>query len=65
MTTPHNSTPRSNGTNATLGNACDNWYQGSNVPGKPRVFMPYVDWVGYVAKCREVVNNAYEGFSLR
>lgn len=51
--------------NATLWNACDNWYQGSNVPGKPRVFMPYVDWVGYVAKCREVVNNAYEGFSLR
>ncbi|MBI3245337.1 MAG: NAD(P)/FAD-dependent oxidoreductase [Deltaproteobacteria bacterium] len=51
--------------NATLWNACDNWYQGANVPGKPRVFMPYVDWVGYVAKCNEVVANAYEGFSLR
>ena len=36
--------------NATLWNACDNWYLGANVPGKPRVFMPYVDWVGYVAE---------------
>jgi cyclohexanone monooxygenase len=51
--------------NATLWTACDNWYLGANVPGKPRVFMPYVDWVGYVAKCEEVVSNAYEGFSLQ
>jgi cyclohexanone monooxygenase len=51
--------------NATLWTACDNWYLGANVPGKPRVFMPYVDWVGYVAKCEEVVKHAYEGFSLR
>ncbi|MGE0821981.1 MAG: flavin-containing monooxygenase [Candidatus Binatia bacterium] len=50
---------------ATLWNACDNWYVGANVPGKPRVFMPYVDWVGYVAKCKEVVKNGYEGFVLR
>jgi cyclohexanone monooxygenase len=49
---------------ATLWTACDNWYVGANVPGKPRAFMPYVDWVGYVAKCNEVVKNAYEGFSL-
>ncbi len=54
-----------NAANATLWNACDNWYVGANVPGKPRVFMPYVDWVGYVAKCEEVVKNAYEGFALR
>jgi len=51
--------------NATLWNACDNWYQGANIPGKPRVFMPYVDWVGYVAKCNEVVKNSYEGFALK
>jgi cyclohexanone monooxygenase len=50
---------------ATLWPSCDNWYLGANVPGKPRVFMPYVDWVGYVAKCNEVVKNSYEGFSLR
>ena len=49
----------------TLWPACDNWYLGANVPGKPRVFMPYVDWVGYVAKCEDVVAKGYEGFSLR
>jgi len=49
---------------ATLWNACDNWYVGANVPGKPRVFMPYVDWVGYVAICKDVVTNSYKGFSL-
>ena len=43
----------------------DSWYMGANVPGKPRVFMPYVDWVGYVKKCEEVVKNEYEGFSLQ
>jgi cyclohexanone monooxygenase len=50
--------------NATLWNACDNWYQGANIPGKPRVFMPYVDWVGYVAICKDVVKNSYKGFAL-
>ena len=49
----------------TLWPSCDNWYLGANVPGKPRVFMPYVDWVGYVAKCNEVVARGYEGFSLQ
>lgn len=50
--------------NQTLWNACDNWYQGANIPGKPRVFMPYVDWVDYVEKCEEVVKNSYQGFAL-
>lgn len=49
---------------ATLWNACDNWYTGSNVPGKPRVFMPYVDWVGYVEICKDVVRDNYKGFTL-
>ncbi len=50
--------------NQTLWNVCDNWYQGPNIPGKPRVFMPYVDWADYVEKCEKVVENSYEGFSL-
>ena len=50
--------------NQTLWNACDNWYQGANIPGKPRVFMPYVDWVDYVEKCEQVVKNSYQGFTL-
>ena len=48
----------------TLWGACDNWYVGANVPGKPRVFPIYVDWVSYMAKCEEVVANDYEGFAL-
>jgi cyclohexanone monooxygenase len=48
----------------TLWNACDNWYQGANIPGKPRVFMPYPDWPSYRAKCEQVVANSYEGFAL-
>ena len=50
--------------NQTLWNACDNWYQGANIPGKPRVFMPYVDWVDYVAQCEQVVQDSYRGFTL-
>ena len=41
------------------------WYMGANVPGKPRVFMPYVGGVGvYRQKCDEVAANGYEGFRL-
>jgi cyclohexanone monooxygenase len=41
------------------------WYMGANIPGKPRVFMPYVGGVGnYRQKCDEVAANGYEGFVL-
>jgi cyclohexanone monooxygenase len=41
------------------------WYMGANVPGKPRVFMPYIGGVGaYRVKCDEVAANGYEGFRL-
>ena len=41
------------------------WYVGANVPGKPRVFMPYLGGVGvYRKKCDEVANNGYSGFRL-
>jgi cyclohexanone monooxygenase len=48
----------------TLFTACDNWYQGANVPGKPRGFVPYVDWPGYVRFCESVVEKTYEGFKF-
>ena len=39
---------------------------GANIPGKPRVFMPYVGGVGpYRRKCDEVAAAGYEGFELR
>lgn len=35
------------------------WYIGANIPGKPRVFMPYVGWVGaYREKCDEIAAAA-------
>jgi len=41
------------------------WYLGANVPGKPRVFMPYVGGVGtYRVICDEVANDGYRGFIL-
>jgi cation diffusion facilitator CzcD-associated flavoprotein CzcO len=48
----------------TLFPSCSSWYLGANVPGKPRVFMPYVGFPAYVAKCRDVVARGYEGFVL-
>jgi cyclohexanone monooxygenase len=52
--------------NSTLFPQANSWYIGANIPGKPRVFMPYVGGVGtYAHKCNEVVANGYEGFILR
>ena len=40
---------------ATLFPTADSWYLGANIPGKPRVFMPYLGGVGaYRAKCDEI-----------
>ena len=38
---------------------------GANIPGKPRVFMPYLGGVGnYRTHCEGVAANDYEGFSV-
>ena len=50
--------------NTTLYPTCNSWYLGANVPGKPRVFMPYLGFPPYVEKCNEVVAKGYEGFAL-
>jgi cyclohexanone monooxygenase len=44
--------------------SCNSWYLGSNVPGKPRVFMPYLGFPPYVQKCNEVAAKGYEGFAV-
>lgn len=50
---------------STLYPMANSWYMGSNIPGKPRVFMPYVGGVtAYKKKCDEVVANGYTGFAL-
>jgi cation diffusion facilitator CzcD-associated flavoprotein CzcO len=49
----------------TLRYTCGSWYLGVNIPGKPRVFMPYIGgFPRYVQKCNEVAANRYEGFAL-
>ncbi len=48
----------------TLYPNCSSWYLGANIPGKPRIFMPYIGVPPYVAKCNEVAANGYEGFAL-
>lgn len=48
----------------TLHPRCNSWYLGANIPGKPRVFMPYLGYPHYVAKCDEVAAKNYEGFVL-
>jgi len=49
--------------NATLFPQADSWYMGANIPGKPRVFMPYLAGVGpYREICDQVAANSYNGF---
>ncbi len=41
----------------------DSWYLGANIPGKPRVFMPYAGGVGaYRERCDEIAAEHYAGF---
>lgn len=47
----------------TLYPQANSWYMGANVPGKPRVFMPYVG-PNYKIRCDEIAANGYEGFVL-
>ena len=49
----------------SLRSTCASWYVGANVPGKPRVFMPYIGgFPRYVKRCDDVASKGYEGFSL-
>ncbi len=47
----------------TLYPTANSWYVGANIPGKPRVFMPYIGGVGaYRQKCTQIAAQGYEGF---
>ena len=48
----------------TLFPTCNSWYLGANVPGKPRVFMPYIGFPPYVETCNAVAAGGYTGFAL-
>jgi cyclohexanone monooxygenase len=41
------------------------WYTGANIPGKPRVFLPYVGGLGnYTVICDQVAADGYRGIRL-
>lgn len=48
----------------TLYPTANSWYMGANIPGKPRIFMPYIGGVAvYRQICNDVVAGGYEGFA--
>jgi cyclohexanone monooxygenase len=49
----------------TLYPQANSWYMGANIPGKPRIFMPYIGGVGpYRQICNDVAAAGYEGFAM-
>jgi cyclohexanone monooxygenase len=51
---------------ASLYPRAKSWYMGANIPGKPRVLLPYVGGVGAYRKiCDAVADRGYDGFILR
>ena len=50
---------------STLYPLANSWYMGANIPGKPRVFMPYVGGFDrYKRHCDAIAAKGYEGFKL-
>jgi cyclohexanone monooxygenase len=49
---------------STLYPTANSWYIGANVPGKPRVFLPYIGVHNYRRKCTDVAAKGYDGFVL-
>jgi cyclohexanone monooxygenase len=50
--------------NASVYPSCDSWYLGANIPGKPRVFAPYIGFPQYVEKADAIARDHYRGFEL-
>ena len=49
----------------SLRSTCSSWYVGANIPGKPRVFMPYIGgFPVYVDRCNDVMTGGFEGFLI-
>jgi cation diffusion facilitator CzcD-associated flavoprotein CzcO len=51
--------------NMTLMPGTNSWYLGANIPGKARLFMPYIGgFAPYRQKCNEIAEQGYQGFAL-
>lgn len=49
----------------TLFPSTASWFMGANIPGKPRVFLPYIGGLGkYTILCDEIAANGYSGFTM-
>lgn len=49
----------------TIYPTCNSWYLGANIPGKPRIFMPYIGgFQRYERRCLEIQAGGYTGFML-
>lgn len=48
----------------TLFTGCNSWYQGSNIPGKPRSFTAYVGFPAYRKKIAKFAEDGYTAFKL-
>ena len=47
----------------TLFKNANSWYMGANIPGKPRVFLPYIGGLGNdTVICNDVATADYRGF---
>jgi cyclohexanone monooxygenase len=45
--------------------SCNSWYLGANIPGKPRVFLPYVGGLpAYIERADAIAAAGYEGFAV-
>ncbi len=52
--------------NGSLRSTCNSWYVGANVPGKKRVFMPYIGgFPRYESLCNRAAADGFEGFEMR
>ena len=50
---------------ATLYPTADSWYMGANIPGKPRVFLPYIGGLDvYRRRCDEIAAAGYPGIGM-
>jgi len=46
--------------------SCNSWYLGANIPGKPRIFMPYVGgYPRYRERCEQEAAAGYPGFRVQ
>lgn len=49
----------------TLFASANSWYTGANIPGKPRVFLPYIGGLGnYTVICDAVATDNYRGIAM-